>query len=103
MSYDHLADRLQAHPDIGPVELKGTNDREIHIEVSQENLRRYHLALPDIAAAMGEVRAASDSPGGVAAAVIPGSPLRDLWTPGSDPASVPGLPAVASEAAPSAR
>ncbi|MCB9990730.1 MAG: efflux RND transporter permease subunit [Rhodospirillales bacterium] len=45
-----LREKLQAHPDIGPVELSGAKGLEIHIEVSQENLRRYNISLPDISA-----------------------------------------------------
>ncbi|MBL1147559.1 MAG: efflux RND transporter permease subunit [Pseudomonadota bacterium] len=40
---------LEQDPDIGPVELGGVRDYEIHIEVSQDNLRRYNLSLPQIA------------------------------------------------------
>lgn len=45
---EQLSERLQANPEIGPVELSGAKDMEIHIEVSQENLRRYGLTLPEI-------------------------------------------------------
>lgn len=44
-----IKDELQSHPDIGPVELTGARDLEIHIEISQENLRRYQLSLTDVA------------------------------------------------------
>lgn len=40
---------LEQDQDIGPVELGGVRDYEIHIEVPQENLRRYNLSLPQIA------------------------------------------------------
>ena len=45
---EQLRDRLQANPDIGPVELTGVKDMEIHIEISQADLRRYNLTLPEI-------------------------------------------------------
>lgn len=44
-----IKDQLQRHSDIGPVELVGARDFEIHVEVSQDNLRRYNLTLSDIA------------------------------------------------------
>lgn len=47
---EQLRERLQSHPAIGPVELTGARGVEIHIEISQENLRRYGLTLPEIAA-----------------------------------------------------
>lgn len=47
---DILRDTLEANPDIGPVELSGIRDFEIHIEISQENLRRYGLSLQEVAA-----------------------------------------------------
>lgn len=46
---EQLRERLESDPDIGPVELTGAKAMEIHIEVSQNNLRRYALTLPDIA------------------------------------------------------
>jgi multidrug efflux pump subunit AcrB len=46
---EQLKEKLQANPDIGPVELTGAKEKEIHIEVTQENLRRYKLTLSDIA------------------------------------------------------
>lgn len=46
---DLLTRQLEANPAIGPVELFGVRDMEIHIEISQENLRRYGLSLPQIA------------------------------------------------------
>lgn len=48
-SAELLRDRLQSRPDIGPVELSGVRDHEIHIEVPQENLRRYSLTLTQVA------------------------------------------------------
>jgi len=44
-----LRDRLESNPAIGPVELTGVRDYEIHIEISLEDLRRYRLNLPDVA------------------------------------------------------
>ncbi|MCB9988448.1 MAG: efflux RND transporter permease subunit [Rhodospirillales bacterium] len=46
---ERLREQLEANNDIGPVELSGIKDLEIHIEISQEDLRRYNLSLPDIA------------------------------------------------------
>ncbi|TVQ84644.1 MAG: efflux RND transporter permease subunit [Micavibrio sp.] len=40
---------LEQDAEIGPVELSGVRNYEIHIEVPQDNLRRYNLNLPDIA------------------------------------------------------
>ncbi len=45
---EQARDLLDQNSDIGPVELSGARDYEIHIEVSQENLRRYKLSLSDI-------------------------------------------------------
>lgn len=45
---EQLKDRLQANPDIGPVELTGVKDMEIHIEIAQADLRRYNLTLPEV-------------------------------------------------------
>lgn len=41
--------QLEQDPDIGIVELSNVRDYEIHIEISQENLRRHGLNIPDIA------------------------------------------------------
>ena len=46
---DLLTSQLETNSAIGPVELTGVRDMEIHIEVSQDNLRRYGLSLPQIA------------------------------------------------------
>ncbi len=40
--------RLEQHKDISLVELTGIRNHEIHIEISQDNLRRYNLNIPDI-------------------------------------------------------
>lgn len=41
--------RLEQHDDISLVELSNVRAHEVHIEVSQENLRRYQVSIPDIA------------------------------------------------------
>ncbi len=46
---DHVRDMLIAHEDITQVELMGARDREIHVDVPAENLRRYGMTLSDIA------------------------------------------------------
>ncbi len=46
---DHVRDMLIAHGDITQVELIGARDREIHVDVPPENLRRYGMTLSDIA------------------------------------------------------
>ncbi len=46
---DHVRDMLIAHKDITQVELMGARDREIHVDVPAENLRRYGMTLSDIA------------------------------------------------------
>ncbi|MEO1227425.1 MAG: efflux RND transporter permease subunit [Myxococcota bacterium] len=59
---EDVKDDLLLSPDITYVELSGTRPREISIEVSQDDLRRYGLTLPQIAA---RVRAlAVELPGG---------------------------------------
>ena len=59
---DLISDAFQQSQDIGPVELSGARAYEVHIEVPQENLRRYNLTLQDIA---GRIRASAlDLPGG---------------------------------------
>ncbi len=45
---EKLRSRLENHPDIGIVDLSGVRNYEIHIEIAQENLRRYGLSLPKI-------------------------------------------------------
>jgi multidrug efflux pump subunit AcrB len=63
---EHAAERaregLLSDPRITQVEISGLPPPEISIEVSQENLRRYGLSLPEIARRVG--RAALDVPGG---------------------------------------
>lgn len=43
-----LRNRLEEHPDISLVEFANTKNYEIHIEFSQNALRRYNLNIPDI-------------------------------------------------------
>ncbi len=45
---DMVRDRLEQHKDISLVNFEGARDYEIHIEVPQENLRRYNLSIPEI-------------------------------------------------------
>lgn len=44
-----IKDRLLKSPDITQVELSGSRDREIHIEVPMKNLRKYNLSIEEIA------------------------------------------------------
>lgn len=46
---EQLRDRLEKDPEIGSVKLTGAREYEIHIEISQENLRRYNITLSDVA------------------------------------------------------
>ena len=46
---EKIQTQLEQHPEIGIVDLDGVRDYEIHIEVSQDNLRRYGLNIPEIA------------------------------------------------------
>jgi multidrug efflux pump subunit AcrB len=46
---EEVRDRLQQNPAITQVDLSGTRDLEISVEVSQENLRRYGLTHKEIA------------------------------------------------------
>ncbi|ACN13359.1 cobalt-zinc-cadmium resistance protein CzcA-like protein [Desulforapulum autotrophicum HRM2] len=57
-----LREMLLQDPAITQVELNGVRDYEIHIEVPQENLRRYDLTLAGIAAVIST--ASVDLPGG---------------------------------------
>lgn len=59
---EQVRDRLQQSPVITQVELDGTRDLEISVEVSQEGLRRYGLTHRDIAAKIN--REALDVSGG---------------------------------------
>lgn len=59
---EHLEELLEASPDIDIVELGGVRDYEIHIEVPEENLRRYNLKMSDIATIIS--RTAIDIGGG---------------------------------------
>ncbi|MFH2130797.1 MAG: efflux RND transporter permease subunit [bacterium] len=59
---EEIRDLLLQSPDISQVELDGVRNHEIHVEVSQENLRRYGLTLNQIALQIRN--AAIDLPGG---------------------------------------
>ncbi|MCK5121241.1 MAG: efflux RND transporter permease subunit, partial [Methylococcales bacterium] len=59
---EQFRDRLLQDPDITQVELTGVRPLEISIEVSQENLRRYHLTIADIAQRIG--KSSIELPGG---------------------------------------
>ena len=45
---EKIKDEITSLPDVTDAELYGVRDSEIHIEVSEENLRKYHLSIPDI-------------------------------------------------------
>ncbi len=49
---DYTRDRLLAQEQITQVELQGARDREIHVEVPKENLRRYGMTLSGVAKAI---------------------------------------------------
>jgi multidrug efflux pump subunit AcrB len=59
---EQVRDRLLQEPEITQVDLKGARATEIHVEISQENLRRYGLTLSGVAARIGNT--ALDLPGG---------------------------------------
>jgi len=59
---EQFRDRLLQDAEITQVELDGVRPLEISIEVSQENLRRYHLTIADIAQRIG--KASIELPGG---------------------------------------
>lgn len=46
---ENARSRFEHHKNISLVELAGVRDYEIHIEVPQENLRRYNINIPEIA------------------------------------------------------
>lgn len=46
---ERFQDRLEQDPAIGPVRLSEAKNYEIHIEISQENLRRYGITLQEVA------------------------------------------------------
>ncbi len=50
---EQVKDELLSSADISKVELTGTPDEEIHIEIPQAELQRYGLTLQDIASAVG--------------------------------------------------
>tara|TARA_B100000745_G_scaffold26786_1_gene17401 strand:- start:100 stop:3201 length:3102 start_codon:yes stop_codon:yes gene_type:complete len=49
LAAERVRDELEQQPEVGPVELTGAKQYQIHIEVSQDNLRKYQLSLPEIA------------------------------------------------------
>lgn len=59
---EEFRDDLLQDPSITQVELEGIRDFEIHVEVPQENLRRYNLTLSDIATRIRNVSV--ELPGG---------------------------------------
>jgi len=59
---DELKDMLLQNSDVTLVELAGVRDHEIHVEISQAQLRRYGLTLANVASVIGE--AAVETPGG---------------------------------------
>ena len=59
---EHVRDRLLQHEGITQIELEGARDYEIHVEVSQESLRRFDLTLEAVAAKIA--RTAVEIPGG---------------------------------------
>jgi multidrug efflux pump subunit AcrB len=59
---EQFRQRLLQDPDITQVELTGVRPLEISIEVSQENLRRYHLTIGEIAKRISQ--ASVELPGG---------------------------------------
>jgi len=50
---EKVRSRLEQHDNLDLVELSNVRNYEIHIEVSQENLRRYGLNIPEIAETVG--------------------------------------------------
>ncbi len=59
---EYVRDRLLNDPNITQVDIVGTRDLEIGIEIPQENLRRYGLTIQDIADKLA--RSAIEIPGG---------------------------------------
>jgi len=59
---EEIRDLLLQSPNISQVELTGVRDFEIHVDISQETLRRYGLTLSEIASKIRS--AALDLPGG---------------------------------------
>ncbi len=51
---DIIKDELSQNPLIAKVELEGAKELEIHVEVPQDNLRKYGLKLEDIARKIGD-------------------------------------------------
>ena len=59
---EHVRDRLLQQEGVTQIELEGAKDYEIHIEISQEMLRRFNLTLEDVAAKVANT--AVEIPGG---------------------------------------
>ena len=59
---EELRDMLLQDPNITQVELEGVRDFEIHVEIPQENLRRYGLTMADVATRISQ--ASVELPGG---------------------------------------
>ncbi len=59
---EQVRDRLLQHPGITQIELKGARDYEVHIELSQSELRRHGLSVSEVASLIA--RAAVEIPGG---------------------------------------
>ena len=51
---DIIKDELSQNPLIAKVELEGAKELEIHVEVPQDNLRKYGLKLEDVARKIGD-------------------------------------------------
>lgn len=52
---DIIKDDLSQSPLIANVEVEGSRDLEIHVEVPQDNLRKYGLKLEDVASVIGDM------------------------------------------------
>ncbi|MCE2483187.1 MAG: efflux RND transporter permease subunit, partial [Alphaproteobacteria bacterium] len=70
LAAEDLRDRVLALPSVSQVTLKGTRDREITIELNEEELRRHDLSIAEVATSvrrssvnltMGEIRTAAGS------------------------------------------
>ena len=70
LAAEDLRDRVMGLPSVSQVSLKGTRDREIAIELSEEELRRHNLSIAEVTATvrrasvnltMGEIRTDSGS------------------------------------------
>ena len=59
---EEMRDMLLLDPNITQVDLEGVRDYEIHVEIPQENLRRYGLTMAEVASRIGN--ASVELPGG---------------------------------------